>query len=265
MSANPSAQLLALFSAIPDLEELRRTGRQPIDKGGGFAVEEFNLSVFTAGSPSRPIERTCFGLYYSPRGSAAGGLLQVSVGGTLKTFGPGDRITGWIERFELSRAPGSVTTGTVQLVLLQSPFVNIETYPGATAAAAATDLLGSFPANGSPTFGALQAEDTDPSGLNPAGSFSISGFSKIRVLIDTLSNAANATSFDLVPWFSPNSDANWFEQGTERVSVPDTDTSGGRYRVLVFSVSGRGQMYLAIRNLLAAARTGLSFIVQGIA
>lgn len=252
-----------LMSMIPDLEEQRRTGRAPVDKGGGFATEDLDLSTAQV-IGGKTIERTCYGLYYSPRGSAAGGLLVVNVGGDLKEFGPGDRITGWIERFDVKRHASSVTTGTARLVMLSSPWVDIETFANATAPGTATDVLGTFPTTGALTFITV-AEDTDPVGVNPAGSFSISGFSKIRVLIDTLSAAANATSFDLVPWFSPNNDANWFEQGTERVSVPDTDVTGGRYRVLTFNVAGRGQMYFAIRNLLAAARTGLRFIVQGIA
>ena len=252
-----------LASIIPDLEETRRIGRSPIDKGGGFAVEDVDLSS-TVVVTGKTIERTCYGLYYSPRGSAAGGLLTVNIGGDLKEFGPGDRITGWIERFDVKRHANSVTTGTARLVMLASPWVDIETFPGATAPGTATDVLGTFPTTGALTFVTV-AEDTDPVGLNPTGAFSISGFSKIRVLIDTLSAAANATSFDLVPWFSPNSDSNWFEQGTERVSVPDTDVSGGRFRVLTFNVAGRGQMYFAVRNLLAAGRTGLGFIVQGIA
>lgn len=266
MSALPkllsSLVTLAWFDEL--IDKIRR--EKNIDRAGGLVVEDVNLASLTAAAPSKTIERGCLGLYYSPRGSAAGGLLVLDVGGQLRDFGPGDKITGPIEKFAVSRHLASAPSGNARLVLLSSAWVDYTSLETDPALAAPVDLLGtSGNVPGSTQAFITVAENTDPAGLNPTGSFDVSGWKKIRVLIDTASAAANATSFDLVPWFSPNSNTQWFEQGTERISVPDTDTTGGQYRVLVLNVSGRGQMYFAVRNLLAAARTGLGFIVQGIA
>jgi hypothetical protein len=125
--------------------------------------------------------------------------------------------------------------------------------------------------SGAPLFSFTTiAKNTDPSiqpnagGQN--GAFEVTGFKRLRVLIDTLSAAANATSFDLVPWTNQFPDAsNWFEQGTARITVPDTNTTAGRFRTVSIDLDGGyGFMYLAVYNLLAAGRTGLGMVVIGV-
>jgi len=255
--ARPLIDLIA--SSIPGLEELRRAGSRSINNLGGLVFEDVNLAWGTV--TSKTIDRSCFGVYYSPRGSSRGGLLTLNIGGEIKDFGPGDKITGRIERMQLTQHASSAVIGNARLVLLSSPWADFTSTVGGDAAI--TDLLGSV---SHPVSFVAVAEDTDPDLALTVGSFDVSGWKKIRVLIDTYgSGATSATSFDLIPFVSPGSNTTWFENGLERISVPDADaTTGRRYRAIVLSVSGRGRMYFAIRNLLASARTDLGFIVQGI-
>lgn len=253
---------------LPALEVLRRFGGQTLNNGGGLVTEDIDLAALLAApSGKQTVPRGGRALYYSPRGSARGGLLQLELGGQLKDFGPGDRITGTFDEFVVQRHPDSAELGIARLVITTSPWAELEAMLADPSQAAGTDLLGTFNTP-TPAFIAV-AEDTDPSGTAPAGSFDCSGWNTIRLLIDTQTGGANATTFDLIPWALTNKNvtnvqAIWFEQGTERISVPDTDTTGGRYRVVIFNVKGRARMYFSIRNLQAAARTGLGFIVQGI-
>lgn len=108
------------------------------------------------------------------------------------------------------------------------------------------------------------AKDTPPADEASNGAFEITGWERIRIMIDTFSNGANATSFELVPWVDPIRGGIYYQQGTERIYVPDTDVTAGRYRILDVAVCGYGVMYFEIRNLLSASRTGLGFWIWGI-
>lgn len=199
------------------------------------------------------------------RGSAPGALLQLAGGaGVTGAFAPGDSVRGYFESGDilLKLAPSSASFGKALLRIALQPQGRFGETP-ASIPPNPVDLLGNSVTDSWVTV----AEDTDPDGAAPVGSFDCSGWTKLRLLIDTQTAGDKATSFDLVPWSAPtisNQQARWFEQGLERISVPDTDTTKGRYRVVVVAVSGRGRMYFSIRNLLEAARTGLAFIIQGI-
>lgn len=205
---------------------------------------------------------------YLRRVSTPGGLLQIAIGGLTQPFAPGDRLAAHFKGLLVKLAPGSVAGGTAWLRIALQPQARFREFQGDNINVAPVNLLGSLSPSGAVTF-ITEAKDTDPSGAAPAGSFSCSGWKKILLLIDTTSAAGTATTFDLVPWYQPPgttlASAPWFEQGTQTVSVPDTAVSGGQFRVVEWNLTGaQGQMYFAIRNLLALARTGLQFAVIGI-
>lgn len=137
------------------------------------------------------------------------------------------------------------TTGTLELASVTGTWVNDE---------AITDTGG----------GAAVVNGVATATASSSTSFIVTGWKRVRVLIDMASGGANATSVDLIPWFREGNSALWYEQGGERISIPDTALTGGQYRVVTIPVLGIGRMHLEIRNLLAAARTSLGFIVQGI-
>ncbi len=205
---------------------------------------------------------------YLRRTSTPGGLLQLADTGAAKPFAPGDKVELAFPAGQLLKlATGSVAAGTAMLRIAQLPLAKFHEYQGDNINITPTALLGSITAAGAVTFVTV-AKDVIPSGA-ATGSFSISGWSTILVLIDTTSAAGTATTFDLVPWYQPPglaASAVWFEQGTERVSVPDTNVSGGQYRVVAIDLTrAQGNLYLAINNLLAAGRTGLGLCVLGVA
>jgi hypothetical protein len=259
MSNNPQSVLDLIAAAVPGWEELRRHGTRGINNVGGLVFEDINLA-FPSSQP-REIERTCYGIYYSPRGSVPGGLLKLTIGGEVRDFGPGDKITGRIERIDIAPHEQSATIGTARLILLSSPWVDF-TSTNAAPPLQPVDLLGNYAAQ---TFVVIN-KDTEPAGAAPGDSFDCTGWKTIRVLINTQSGGVGATSFSLIPWVKPGATSTvWHEQGTERIDVPDTSTSGGFYRSVILNVTGRGRMYFEIRDLQVPARTFLGFIVQGIA
>lgn len=202
------------------------------------------------------------------RVSTPGGLLQIFTGGLSKPFAPGDRLDASFETLQLKLATGSAAAGTAVLRIALQPQAKYREFQGDGINITPTALLGTIGPTGTITPAALQLKDLVPSGAQ-AGAFAISGWSTILVLIDTTSAAGTATTFDLVPWYqAPGANASnvWFEQGTERISVPDTNASGGQYRVVCINLSrAQGNCYLAINNLLGAARTGLLLAVLGVA
>lgn len=240
----------------------------PVDLSSGspFLDIPFSLAtISTAGAVGIPAPQfNGVKVLYRREGSAAGGRLNFISAGRVTRIYPGCWFKAPVTGGMLQIAENSINVGTALFTIIKNDGYDFREPPYDVQPATPTDLLGSVAADGTITYVTV-AEDTDPSGAAPVGSFNVTGFKRIRLLINTLSNAANATSFDLIPWVNPTPGvANWHEQGTQRVSVPDTDTTGGLLRVVTWDVAGRGLMYFSIRNLLAAARTGLNFYVQGI-
>lgn len=237
----------------------------------GFEDIELPLAdLSTAGAGGIPLKAGGYGAVFLRRGSTAGALLQLKGTGIQKRpFAPGDSFRGWFTSGDISAclAPGSVTTGTAVLRVFLSPQVwfweaqiDVPVEPVA--------LLGSITGDGTITYSTI-AEDVAPTSLSGlSGAFNVSGWKRILVLIDTLSNGANATSFELNPFFKPGSytTGTMFDQGgTALIPVADSNPSGGRYRVVFIDLDGSpGWLYLGVRNLLAAARTGLDMLVLGI-
>lgn len=200
-----------------------------------------------------------YGIVYRRNGSAAGGRLTVAFGAELRDIKPGDSLEGPFREFSLVRSSTSAVVGNIELVVLKRPDVSYLENETFVETSSASDLLGDV---ATPTWVSV-SENTQPSGAAPTGSFLVNGVKRIRVLIDGA--AANTlTSTDLIPWYYDSTLALWFEQGTERVGVPDSAATAYRYRVVTLPVTGGGRMFLEIRNLLPAAATALSFIVQGI-
>lgn len=242
----------------------------PIDLSSGspFLDVPFDLATINAagavGTPAPQLNGVK--VLYRREGSAAGGRLNFISAGRVTRIYPGCWFKAPVTGGTLQIADNSINVGTALFTIIKNDGYDFAEPPYDVQPATPTVLLGSIASDGTVTYVTV-AENTDPTGsAAPTGSFNVTGFSKIRLLINTLSNAANATSFDLIPWSNPTPGIdNWFEQGTQRISVPDTDTTAGLLRVVTFDVAGRGLMYFSIRNLLAAARTGLNFCVQGIA
>lgn len=249
---------------------IRQQGDSPpvdLSQGSPFLDFPYDLATInTAGVAGVPADE--FGgvkVIYRREGSAPGGRLNFVSAGRVTRLYPGCWFKAPVNGGVLQIAENSATVGTALFTIIKNEGYDFREPPYDVQPASPTSLLGSVDAAGTFTFVTV-AENTDPSGsAAPTGSFNVTGFKRIRLLINTLSAAANATSFDLIPWSNPTPTVdNWFEQGTQRVSVPDTDATGGLLRVVTFDVAGRGLMYFSIRNLLAAARTGLNFMVQGI-
>ena len=250
--------LTARFSAIPALK---------LDQSG-FNDRQIDLSDPLLVSNGLPVQLSGFEVSYLRRVSTPGGLLAITPGGLEKPFAPGDKLTGAFDSLIVKLAAGSAAAGTAVLRISQNPQAHFSEFPGDAINIAPAALLGTFTATGGVSYPALILKDLVPSGAQ-AGSFNISGWSTILVLIDTTSNGGTATTFDLVPWFQTAGDnANnvWYEQGTQRISVPDTNASGGQRRIVAINLTkAQGNLYLAINNLQAAARTGLLMCVLGVA
>lgn len=240
---------------------------QSLSEGSPFLDVPFDLATIAAatnvGIPANGFNGAK--VLYRREGSSAGGRINFVSAGRVTRLYPGCWFKAPVTGGTLQIADNSTNVGTALFTVIKNEGYDFREPPYDVQPATPTVLLGAVdPASGTITYVTV-AEDTDPASAAPVGSFNITGFSRIRVLINTLSAAANATSFDLIPWTNPTPGFNnWFEQGTQRISVPDTDVTGGLLRVVTFDVAGRGLMYFSIRNLLAAARTGLNFCVQGI-
>lgn len=244
---------------------------------GAWRVIQLDLAELAlAGVNGKSFEVTGYGIVFLAKVSHRGALLDLDIGGAWAAFGPGDRLRFPFTNFtvKLNSWSASITPAKAYLLVSLTP----ESWPEEALLTAwqgqvPIDLLGSsverpFGGASAYTFVSI-TEDTDPTLLTygQQGTFEAHGFKRLQVICDTNSGGANATSFDLVPWYFLGGSAGslgWSEQGTERIAVPDTDTSGGRYRILTVPVSGRGLMYFAVRNLLAAARTSIGLVVRGI-
>jgi hypothetical protein len=206
-----------------------------------------------------------YGIYGLVQGSHPGARVRLKMnsnGGGIPNFAVGRRARGAFGSFTVEPETGCPAVGKLNLLVMRSPVSDFDEGME-QGLSQPVQLLGSQATGGALNFVTV-AKDTDPSGATPVGSFQIDGCSKLSVLVDGLSAAANATTFDLVPWSSRQDSGNtWCEQGTQRVSVPDSDTSGTRYRLVTFGCQGKGLMYFAVRNLQGVARTGLGFYVEG--
>lgn len=184
---------------------------------------------------------------------------SIIIGTVVGTFTLGETITGGTSGIT-GVVANKGTTGQSPLYLSSmsgSTFTALETVTGATSGATAVVSATSNSVaigTGGPTM------------------FDASGFSRVRVLLDTNSAGANATSLILNPWvYEPivsvglgNSSLNWFDGSISQVAVPDSGTTAQRYRSVVLDVAGRGYVFLQILSLLASARVSLGLIVQGI-
>jgi len=231
-------------------------GRIPLNQSTPFSILTLDLAdTKLAAGNNYPL--TGYGILYRRTGSSPGGRLTLDWGGNQLTLYPGDRITGYFERFSLARAASSASTGTAILVVLTREDAIYEEPPfGASGVLNdATDILGSIGSGVSVNI------NTVPSGANPTGSFTVSGFKRIRVWC--LGNNANTGGFDVIPWVQ-DSAGTWWEQGVETVTFPDTTgASAAINRVFIMNVFPSAKMYFEIRNLTGAA-TAVSFYVQGI-
>lgn len=236
-----------------------------LDRGGIATVEvDLTASALTAGYELKAVEG--YGLRYMRHGSNPGGRLELKFGNNKATdlFAPGMCVKGGFKTVSVKRAARSAIAGKAMFALLSDRQADVSE-DLIVSAIGPVDLLG-YTLNGAPASFVTVAEDTDPSGANPTGTFDGSGWELLRVMVDGNSNGGNFTTADVVFWQTPTYDGTvWFECGTDgRYAIPDTDTSAQRYRSFTVGWAGRGVGYPAVRNLLAAARTGLGFIIQGL-
>lgn len=202
-------------------------------------------------------------LIFLKDGSTVGARLDVAFGGSPSTIplAPGQTVRCRFSDAQVVRNARSAVKGTAKLLVVRDAQADYteDLSAGDSGLLAAVDLIGTA---SSSTFVAV-AEDTQPSGAAPQGSFNVTGFKTLRVLVD--GQAANTlTTADLIPWSRDPDSGLWFEGGGELVSVPDSASSGYRYRSFLMSVRGFGLMFFEIRNLLPAGATQLGFIVQGV-
>lgn len=242
-------------------------GAKLLDRGG-INIIEVDLTSASVQSAELELKVPGYALRMLRHGSNPGARMQLKFGGNLasKSFAPGHCVKGGFSNAKVKLSPGSAQVGKATIAVLTEQQCDY-TEDLIISAIGPVDLLGATDlTTGAPVSFVTVAEDTDPAGANPTGSFDGSGWELLRVMVDGQSAAANFTTADVVFWQTPSIGGTvWFECGTDgRYQIPDTDTTGGRYRSFTVGWAGRGQGYPAVRNLLAAARTGLGFIIQGL-
>ncbi len=235
---------------------------QEMDLGNPFSEYKINLADTGVGTTGKAIDSRGYGLLYRKEGSNPQGRLTIKVAGQITDLAPGMMFKGAFRDLVVLRATRSAQVGYANIIVFQTPmaFLN-EPSEQVGELLQPVALLGDASAG---TFVAV-AENTQPSGVNPTGSFDVTGWSKIRLFID--GQAANTlTSTDLIPWLQPYPTGGiWYEQGEARFTVPDSISSAYRYRMIELGVGGRGLLYFEIRSLLPAGQTQLGFAVEGIA
>jgi len=199
-------------------------------------------------------------LIYRREGSVRQGRLDVSFGGAVfRDFAPGMRIKGRFGDFQAVRAARSATVGRAELVVLDHSEVSL--YEPEEVQGLAHDPVNLLGVMGDPPTYVTVAEDTQPTGATPTGSFVMDGFSQIRLFI----SGTGLTTVTLVPWIMvAGTGSVWYEQGSQRVDVADSLATGYPTRVLTWDVIGTGSMFFEVRSLLPAGLTGLGQIVQGL-
>lgn len=234
--------------------ELEQRPRRPVTPPAQKIFDLANLANYV------PVALPGFALIYRRGGqSSPAGRVTVNMGGEFQNLEPGDRLDGYFEGFQVKRGDDSAAVGKAELVIITDRDADfIEPIEKNVPSADAAKLLGNVDTG---TFVTL-AEDTQPSGT-PANQFDTTGWKKIRVYVD--GQAANTmTSADFIPW---NKDAasRWNEQGEAMKSIPDSASSGYRYRSFVFELEPKsGVMAFELRNLLPAGQTQVGIIVEGI-
>lgn len=260
-------RLAAEFKERLGQADVPPVSQRAVNEVGVFDEIPVDLAALAAaGSAGLPFAHTGKKLIFRKMGSNPGARLVFRSAGRLTQFYPGCRMEAPFEGGTLILDDGSSVVGTALFTIVKLEGYDFIEPPNSTNVPQSTNifLLGSNSAAKVITYIPV-TEDTDPSGVAPTGSFTVNGFTGLVILIDGNTAGGNATSFDLVPWYDPNRDGDWHEQGTERISVPDSDTSGQRYRVIAIRIQNAiGDMYFAIRNLLAAGRTGLGEAVIGV-
>jgi hypothetical protein len=206
------------------------------------------------------------GLRLLRHGSNPGARLELSFSGTPadNLWAPGKAIRGGFDGISVKLAKGSARVGIATLAIVKSGLDDFSE-DLLIGAIGPVDLLGTSDVNGDVSTYVSVAKNTDPAGANPTGSFDGSGWELLRVLVDTgAAAAANCTTLELHPWTNPYySGSNWFNQSIDVISVPDTPTSGGRYRSLTVPWAGRGMGYFGVYNV-AGTMANCGLIVQGL-
>lgn len=102
--------------------------QQLLNRSDSFRVLNLDLSSSDLAN-GQTLTVHGYGLTYLARGSHPGGLLQLNLGGLVKTFGPGDIITGEFTDFGLKRINGSSQSGNVALLVVTQPGIGFTEAP----------------------------------------------------------------------------------------------------------------------------------------
>lgn len=207
-----------------------------------------------------------YAIRFLRHGSNPGARLELSSSGTRVSdfFAPGQVVRGGFDTLVVKLARGGARAGKASFGVFKEPSTDLSE-DLIMSAIGPVDLLGATNLAGDPVTYVTVTEDTDPSGANPTGSFDASGWELLRIFTDGNSAGGNATTWDFVPFVNPTYDGTtWHEQTGDVIPVPDSISSGQRYRCFTVPWAGRGLGAFAIRNLLAAGRTGVGLIVQGL-
>lgn len=268
----PTARGLELAQTIRGLLETQGDGATevarirrpalPISSPTHFPI---NLGASGINTTGYLISTPGYALIYKKDGSANGGRLDVECdGGKISDFAPGQVLRGYFDKLVLRRADRSSLSGLANLLVVTRPDFDLDELDGDAPGAhpfAPVDLWGDSRAG---TFQAV-TEDAQASGASDG--FDVTGYKRIRVIVDTRTGGVNATSFTIIWYFRESNTGLWAENGVAgRVDVPDSLPTGERYRIFEQEIRCSGRMYPFVPSslLLAAGRTGLSFIVQGI-
>lgn len=261
--AESISQLVTQNQANNNVARPEMKPARPMNEGNPFTIVSFDLSDSRLASGLQ-VKTQGYGLLYKRDASNLGGRLHVNLGGRIDDLYPGARIRGYFQDPTFFLSSRSALSGPANLLVLGTPdadFIEPIAPPGVeVTSGGALDLLGNSIAG---TYTSV-AQSTQPSGASPAGSFNANGYSRVRLLIDAdpAASGTPATSFDIIPWFQDPVSGRWYEQGSERISFPDSATTHYRYRVATIAVAAAGKVYFEIANLTNV--TSLGFIAQGV-
>jgi hypothetical protein len=216
--------------------EALKQSQAPLEQGNPFGLIEIDLA---ATMPLR-FNQSGYELHYKKDGSNPGGRLDVDINGKIVALAPGQFIRGWFTGFNVGLAERSARSGKAKLVLVEradARFHESDYAPPGGNVMDPVNLLGDLAAG---TAVAMTA-GTEPAGAAPAGSFLMTGYSRIRVL---LSNMAGLP-LTLTPYFKfdDQSDDTWWPQDDQAITIP-ANPYAATVAMTVVDLEGSGLMFL---------------------
>lgn len=216
-----------------------------------------------------------FGFTFLRRHSSPGAQLVFNNAGVGLVggfgMGPGDWIEGSFDgdQLQVARAPSSVTAGRAVLRVWLNPQARFRENEFDELPVEPFALLGGVSSDGAPTFITLleDAEPVNGTVSSATGTFDVTGWKRLMVLIDAQSAGDEAISFALDPyWAIRGAGGTWYTEGeTQRITFAGSLPAQARFRAAVVDLAPTpGWLGFMPRLLENGSRTGLGLLVLGI-